>query len=122
MASILLTGPAIEPLTLAETKEFLRVEVADDDALITSLIAAARNHVESETRRALITQSWRLVFDCWPGIGRIDVRPAPLQSIVAARVYDSAGAAHTIVLKRAPGATSSTRREENSLSASQKGR
>ena len=60
---------------------------------------AARNHVEIETRRALITQSWRLVFDCWPGVGRIDVRPAPLRSIIAARVYDAAAVTHTIDLQ-----------------------
>ena len=88
MASILLTAPAVEPLSLAEAKAFLRVEVADDDDVITALIAGARIHVEAQTRRALITQSWRLVLDAWPEDGRIPVRPAPLQTFTAARVYD----------------------------------
>ncbi len=96
MPNILLTEPAAEPLTLAEAKNFLRVEHDADDDLIAALIAAARIHVEAETRRALVTQTWRLVFDRWPRSGKIDVRPAPLRSLVAARVYDAGGAAHAV--------------------------
>jgi len=88
MPSILLTAPALEPLTLAEAKAYLRVETADDDDVITALMAGARVHVEARTRRALITQEWRLVLDAWPDDGRIQVRPAPLQTLSAARVYD----------------------------------
>jgi uncharacterized phiE125 gp8 family phage protein len=88
MSSILLTAPLVEPLSLDEAKAYLRVEHNDDDALITALIAGARIHVEAQTRRALVTQSWRLVFDGWPEDGRIAVRPAPLQALTAARVYD----------------------------------
>jgi uncharacterized phiE125 gp8 family phage protein len=38
--------------------------------VIAALIAGARVHVEAQTRRALITQSWRLVRDVWPIDGR----------------------------------------------------
>ena len=88
MPSILLTPPTAEPLSLAEAKAFLRVEHDDDDDVIAALIAGARIQVEAQTRRALITQTWRLVRDCWPQDGRIEVRPAPLRSLTAARVYD----------------------------------
>ena len=63
MSAILLTAPAAEPLSVAEAKAFLRVEHDDDDAMIASLIAAARNHVEALTRCGLITQTWRIVLD-----------------------------------------------------------
>ena len=92
MPSILLTAPAVEPLTLAEAKAYLRVETPDDDDLIAALIAGARIHVEAETRRALITQSWRLSRDAWPPDGRLSVLPAPLQTLTAVRVYDESTA------------------------------
>lgn len=88
MPSILLTPPAAEPLSLAEAKAFLRVEHDDDDDIIAALIAGARIHVEAQTRRALVTQTWRLTRDCWPQHGRIEVRPAPLRTLDAARIYD----------------------------------
>ena len=88
MTSILLIAPEIEPLSLEEAKTFLRVETSDDDGLIAALIAAARLHIESQTQLALITQSWRLAFDCWPRHGRIAVRPGPLKAVNAARVFD----------------------------------
>ena len=96
MASLLLTPPALEPLTLDEAKAYLRVDTAADDDLIAALIAGARIHVEAQTRRALITQSWRLVLDAWPEDGRIPVRPAPLQALAAARVYDLDNIAHAV--------------------------
>ncbi len=91
MPSILLAAPAVEPVTLAEAKAYLRVEHNDDDALIAALVAGSRIHVEAQTRRALITQSWRLSFDSWPPDGRIVIVPAPLKSLIAARVYDVDG-------------------------------
>ena len=96
MTSILMTGPAVEPLTLGEAKTFLRVEHDDDDQLVTALIAGARTNVEAQAQIALITQSWRIVLDCWPKHGRVAVRPGPLQSLVAARFYDLSGNAHVI--------------------------
>lgn len=92
MPAFLLTAPAVEPLTLAEAKEFLRLEHVDDDGLLASLIVGARGHVEAATRRALITQVWRHVADAWPDSGCIEVWPAPLRAVDAARVYRSDGA------------------------------
>ena len=96
MSSILLDGPAVEPVSLAEAKAHLRVEHGDDDDTIAALIAGARVHVEAQTRRALITQTWRLSRDAWPASGRIAVLPAPLRELVAARVYKLDGTAQAI--------------------------
>ena len=96
MPSILLSGPEVEPVTLAEAKLFLRVEHDDDDDLIAALIAGSRIHIESQTRRALISQTWRLTRDVWPESGRLFVLPVPLVSLVAARIYTDNTTTHTI--------------------------
>ena len=96
MSSLLLTAPAIEPLSLAEAKAFLRVETSDDDEVIGALIAGSRIHVEAQTRRALITQRWRISADAWPADGRLAIVPAPLQTLIAARVYDFDNASHAV--------------------------
>ena len=99
MPSILLAGPAAEPITLAEAKAYLRVEHDDDDDVIAALIAGARIHVEAATRRALVTQTWRMVRDVWPAGGRIAVMPQPLRNVTAARVYREDGTTHSIDLQ-----------------------
>lgn len=69
MPSKITSAPAGEPITLAEAKLHLRVDVTDDDALITSLISAARMAAETICRRAFVTQSWKVVIDQFPAPG-----------------------------------------------------
>ena len=99
MSAILLLPPTAEPLSVAEAKAFLRVTHEDDDAVIAALIAAARSHVEALTRRALLTQSWRITLDRWPADGRLRPRTGPLRSLLAAQVVDAAGVAHAVDLR-----------------------
>ena len=91
MPSILLAGPAVEPITLSEAKQFLRVEHDDDDDIIAALIAGSRIQVETQTRRALITQSWRLTRDVWPAAGWVALLPVPVNTLDAVRVSRSDG-------------------------------
>ena len=91
MAAVLLVPPAREPLTLADAKAYLRVEHDDDDDLVATLTSSARAEVEARTRRALLTQRWRVVLDAWPADGRIVVNPSPVREVVAARGYDESG-------------------------------
>lgn len=62
----LITTPAVEPITLTEAKAHLRVDFADDNDLITTLIIVARQAVEEFTGRALITQTWQVFYDRFP--------------------------------------------------------
>ena len=91
MTSYLLSGPLVEPLTLAETKTFLRVSDMAEDGFISTLITAARLHIEGTTGRALISQSWRTICDSWPENRQIILPVAPLLSITQIIVYDSEG-------------------------------
>lgn len=96
MALSLVTAPAAEPITLAEAKAHLRVDITDDDSLITALITAARQHVEVITRRQLITATWDLTLDTWPDGDTILVPLPPLQSVTSITYKDSAGTVYTL--------------------------
>ncbi|MBS7542007.1 head-tail connector protein [Ancylobacter oerskovii] len=91
MPALLLAGPASEPLTLAEAKAYLRVDHDGEDALIASMITAARATVETLTRRALIDQKWRIVRDAWPASGLIPVPVSPLRTLDRVALIDAAG-------------------------------
>jgi uncharacterized phiE125 gp8 family phage protein len=67
MPLLLVTPPAEEPVSLAEAKLHLRVDFPDDDALISSLVTAARQAAETITGRQLVTARWKLVLDSFPG-------------------------------------------------------
>jgi uncharacterized phiE125 gp8 family phage protein len=58
--------PAVEPLSLSEAKLHCKVDITDDDDLITDLITAAREWVEKETRRAYINRSYQLRLNLFP--------------------------------------------------------
>ena len=93
MSPILVAGPAVEPVTLAEAKAHLRLDAPDEDALIVSLTAAARQTLEHATRRAFIAQTWCARLDCWPA-GRMVMLPlAPVLAVGAVRVRPASGPA-----------------------------
>ena len=60
------TPPAIEPVTLAEAKQHLRVDSNDDDAYIAGLVRAAREWVEQYLDRTLVLTQWAVRFDRFP--------------------------------------------------------
>ena len=112
MALKLKTPPASEPLTLAETKSYLKVSDTTDDTLLSQIITAIRKSCEDWTGRALVTQTWTLWRDAFPhrekdrlphdGYFELPVdfadqaqrvlsipRP-PLQSVTFLKTYDTA--------------------------------
>ena len=98
MTSYLLAGPAEEPVSLAEAKAFLKVEDSAEDGLITTLIGAARLHIEGVTGRALLAQSWRLVLDQCPANRIVKLPVGPFISLTEINAYDDGGGAHEIGL------------------------
>lgn len=63
MSLQLITGPTVEPVTLAEAKAQMRKPDSAEDSLITDKIAAAREEAEQYLDRALISQTWELTLD-----------------------------------------------------------
>lgn len=90
-ALTLVTPPTVEPVSLDDAKEHLRVDWDDDDSYITALITAARMITEERTGRALISQTWDLILDDFPCSDRITLRKASLQSVTYVNYIDSDG-------------------------------
>lgn len=88
MATVQTSAPAVEPITLAEAKAHLRIDTADEDGLIQSLIMTSRLHIEIALGLALISQSWSCFFDRWPSMS--GSRVGPLQPSGAAFVLANA--------------------------------
>ncbi len=84
-------APATEPVTLIEAKAHLGVTIEDDDTRITALIVSAREWVENETGRSLITQTWAAKFDAFPVGGIIKLPKAPIQSVTSVAYLDENG-------------------------------
>ncbi len=106
----LVTPPAELPVALGEAKAHLRLDEdqTGEDALIMGHLRAAAAACEAFTARALITQTWTLQRDAWPGApydenlreglhegieargtARFLTLPkAPLQSVVHVKTFD----------------------------------
>ncbi len=89
-------APLIEPVSLAEAKLHLRVEeaVTEEDALITTLIEAAREDVESFTGRQLCVATWAYTLDAFPA--RMKLPRPPLISVSSIQYVDSNGETQTV--------------------------
>ena len=94
-ALTLVTAPEVEPVSLTDAKLHLRVDVSDDDDLITALVQATREQAEAFTRRALITQTWELVLDAFPSSSTIAVPLPPLQSVSSIKYKVDGGTEYT---------------------------
>jgi hypothetical protein len=63
MSLTLNTAPTTEPVSVAELKLAARIDSSDEDPLLSGYISAARQQAEEYTRRAFITQRWKLTLD-----------------------------------------------------------
>ncbi|MFM9943209.1 MAG: head-tail connector protein [Hyphomicrobiaceae bacterium] len=87
MSLVLTSGPALEPVTLAEAKAHLRLDSTADDALLQSLIITSRLHIEAALGLALITQSWSWTLDQWPKGQRLSFPLRPVQAVAHVKLW-----------------------------------
>ena len=96
MSAVAITvDPALEPITVDEAMDHLRVTDNSERTYIGSLVAAARMIYEEQTRRALVTQTRTMSFNCFPAGVAIDMPGTPLQSITSVAYTDTGGDAQT---------------------------
>ncbi len=96
MSAELIGQPAVEPVSLAEAKLFLRLSGEAEDEIVAALILGARLAVEQLSRRMLIAQTWRARFDALPKSGLLVLPVAPLIEVEAVTVADGEGGAVTV--------------------------
>ena len=87
-APVRVTDATEEPVTLAEAKLHLRVEHTVDDALIASLITAARQHVEDYCEASFAAEeTWQVTVDGAPP-DVIALTRGPVQEVVTVHLVD----------------------------------
>ena len=89
----LVTSSTIEPLSLTEAKDHLRVSFAKEDGLISRAIVGAREAFERDTGRQLLTASWKGFLDGFPQFDRepIEIAKPPLVSVAVVNYVDTSG-------------------------------
>lgn len=81
--------PVLLPVTIEEAKR--ECGIYDDDSVndhFRELIIQATAQVENDSRRALMTQTWKLWLDQFPCDG-IQLRKCPVQSVTHVKYYTS---------------------------------
>lgn len=86
--------PSVTPVSLAEAKLHLRIDVADDDALVTRLVDVATEQAEKYTGRAFVTRTLKAWYDGFAAILRLPY--PPFLAISSIDYTDDAGNARTL--------------------------
>jgi len=96
MPLIVVTPPAVEPVSLAEARLWCRVDDGDtaQDSVISMLIKAMREYAENLTGRAFVQRTLQLNLDCLPGC--IALPMPPLVSVASVIYTDLDGALQTL--------------------------
>lgn len=105
-------APKLEPVSLQEMKDHLRITHADDMGLIEGQVMAARLFVEGWLGRQMIQATYELARDCFPGqrlqhlpddrsgyrrsYSKIDLPWPPLVSVSGITYIDNDGATQTL--------------------------
>lgn len=95
----LLVAPTETPVTLDEAKAHLRETDVEQDAQIEAFLKGAVSMLDGRDGilgRALCTQTWDLLLDCFPATSAIGIPLPPLQSVTSVTYVDPDGATQTM--------------------------
>lgn len=95
---VLLTAPAVLPVSLAEFKAHCRYFESDEDAIMVSYLRAATEMVEQYTGLGLITQSWQQAFPAFPvrSTQFLTLHRRPVQEVTSISYLDGSGASQAL--------------------------
>lgn len=91
-------APAVLPVSISEVKAQARIDFADDDLFVSSLVSAAVSYLDGqgELGRAMITQTWAQYESQAPGWVRL--RMGPFQALQSVEYWDKDGVLQTATL------------------------
>lgn len=76
------SGPAVEPVTVAELKTFARIDASEYDSMLSGYITACREALEKHTGRTFISTTREVYLDYFPSSnGAIELPFPPVQSV-----------------------------------------
>jgi uncharacterized phiE125 gp8 family phage protein len=90
------TEPTSEPVSLSEFKDALRVSGNDFDIELSQLLKEARQCVENDSMRKLVTQTVTMYMDEFPDMDEIEFRLWPITSVSSVKYYDGDGTLQTL--------------------------
>lgn len=95
-----IVAPGERLISTAAAKSHLNVHHSDHDGLIAAMVEVVEQHLDGwggVVGKALITQTWRDSFSCFPSgwLGALSV--GPVQSIEGVRYYADGGSSLTVV-------------------------
>ena len=94
MALKLITAATGLAISAAEAKVHLKVDTADEDALIEVYIKAATESAEQITGRAIMPQTWELTEEAFPAV--IQLTRIPVASVASLKYFDTDGVQQTL--------------------------
>ena len=66
-ANVRVADPSVEVVLLDDLREHARITHKEDDEYLLKLITEAREEIEDTSGLALISQTWQMTIDRWPG-------------------------------------------------------
>jgi len=94
---IKITDAASEPITTADLKTQLRIDLTEDDTLLGNWIKMARLYAEDFTRRSFINTTWDVKYDYgFPCQHPIELPRSPLASVTSITYIDTNGDGQTV--------------------------
>lgn len=98
MGLSLVTDATQEPVTLSQAKDqvLIAASITAHDPILQNLIKRARKASERLTRRAWLTQTWRLTLQRFPAGRCIEIPRPPLASVTSITYVDSSNVSQTL--------------------------